>query len=298
MTGVQTCALPIFHVHRLLGILDVLETFHRSGFLHLDISPDNILLIGDGRRERITLIDYNSVHTLWEIRQGEAVYYSLKDGYTAQEVRAGKLAEIGYPADLYALTAVFYRMLSGQDLSILQTVRGQAPDVADRSCLAAMPDTVRSMVRKILKRGLAVLVAKRYQTAEQMRADFQELQDRIEGKGITHPALWETGRANILRAIRQNPALEYIRQEEKMYPVLGETDCGETIALNTLMQRLVSAEGTSVFLLGSGGAGKTTALMRAAYLQPAKYSGGDPAVTYLSLYGYTGGTGEIGRAHV
>ncbi len=279
------------HVHRLLGILDVLETFHRSGFLHLDISPDNILLIGDGRRERITLIDYNSVHTLWEIRQGEAVYYSLKDGYTAQEVRAGKLAEIGYPADLYALTAVFYRMLSGQDLSILQTVRGQAPDVADRSCLAAMPDTVRSMVRKILKRGLAVLVAKRYQTAEQMRADFQELQDRIEGKGITHPALWETGRANILRAIRQNPALEYIRQEEKMYPVLGETDCGETIALNTLMQRLVSAEGTSVFLLGSGGAGKTTALMRAAYLQPAKYSGADPAVTYLSLYGYTGGTG-------
>ena len=76
-----------------------------------------------------------------------------------------------------------------------------------------------------------------------------------------------------------------------MYPVLGETDCGETIALNTLMQRLVSAEGTSVFLLGSGGAGKTTALMRAAYLQPAKYSGADPAVTYLSLYGYTGGTG-------
>ncbi len=280
------------HVHRMLGILDVLETFHRSGFLHLDISPDNILLIGDGRRERITLIDYNSVHTLQEIRQGEAVYYSLKDGYTAQEVRAGNLAEIGYPADLYSLTAVFYRMLSGQNLSILQTVRGQVSDVADIPCLDTMPDTVRSMVRKILKRGLAVLVSKRYQTVEQMRTDLNELQDRIEGKGITHPALWETGRTNILRVIRQNPALEYIRQEEKLYPVLGETDYGETITLDTLMQRVVSPGGSCVFLLGSGGAGKTTALMRAAYLQPSKYSGVDPAFAYLPLYGYTRGMGS------
>ena len=280
--------LPV-HVHRILGILDVLETFHHSGFLHLDISPDNILLIGDGRRERISLIDYNSVHTLQEIKRGESVYYSAKEGFTAPEILAGKVSEIGYPADLYALTAVFYRMLSGQNLSILQTVRGQVPDVADMPCLAAVPDTVRSMVRKILKRGLAVLVSKRYQTTEQMRSDLVELQDRIEGKGITHPALWETGHANISRAIRSNPALEYIGKEEKLYPILGETSEGETVDLDKLMQRIMSPEGSSVFLLGSGGAGKTTALMRAAYLQPSKYSGTDPAFTYLSLYGYTKG---------
>lgn len=286
--GGDAVPLPV-HVNRMLGILDVLETFHHFGFLHLDISPDNILLIGDGRKERISLIDYNSVHTLTEIRQGESVYYSAKEGFTAPEIRSGKLSEIGYPADLYALTAVFYQMLSGQRLSVLQTVRGQVPDVSDIPCLASMPDTVRSMVRKILKRGLAVLVSKRYQTTEQMRTDLEELHDRIEGKGITHPALWETGRANILRAIRHNPALEYIRNEETLYPVLCETDCGESITLDMLLQRLISSEGSSAFLLGSGGAGKTTALMRAAYLQPPKYSGAEPAFTYLSLYGYIGG---------
>lgn len=280
------------HVRRMLGILDVLEIFHRSGFLHLDISPDNILLTGEGRGERISLIDYNSVHTLREIRQGESVYYSEKEGFTAPEIRSGKISGIGYPADLYALTAVFYRILSGQNLSLLQAVRGQVPDIRGVPCLAAMPETVCSMVQKILKRGLAILVPKRYQTVEQMRADLEELQDRIEGKGITHPALWETGRANISRAVRQNPALGYIGQEEKLYPVFGDTDCGETIALDALMHRLVSPGGSSVLLLGSGGAGKTTALMRAAYLQPPKYSGTDPAVTYLSLYGYTGKKGS------
>lgn len=277
------------HVRRILGVLDVLESFHNSGFLHLDISPDNILLIGEGRRERISLIDYNSVHTIQEIRQGEAVYYSAKEGFTAPEIRSGKAVSIGYVSDLYALTAVFYRLLAGRKLSVLQTVCGQVPDVSEVSCLAAMPDTVCSMVRKILRRGLAVLTSRRYQTAEQMRRDLEELQDRIEGKGITHPALWETGRSNIIRAISSNPALSYIKEDENLFPVIGENSQGEAVSLEALIEETVSPEGSSVFLLGDGGAGKTTALMRAAYLQPAKYSGVEPAFTYLSLYGWSEG---------
>lgn len=275
------------HVRRVMGALDVLEAFHKSGFLHLDISPDNILLIGEGRKERISLIDYNSVHTIQEIRQGESVYYSVKEGFTAPEIRSGKVASIGYPSDLYALTAVFYRLLAGQNLSVWQTIRGQVPDVSDVPSLAAMPDTVRSMVRKILKRGSASLVSRRYQTAEQMRQDLEELQDRIEGKGITHPALWETGRSNMVRAIHSNPALGYIKEEGKLYPIIGETSQGEAITLEELLRELVSPAGSSVFLLGDGGAGKTTALLRAAYLQPSKYNGIEPAFTYLSLYGWS-----------
>lgn len=40
------------HIRRMLGALHVLEAFHESGFLHLDVSPDNILLIGNGENER------------------------------------------------------------------------------------------------------------------------------------------------------------------------------------------------------------------------------------------------------
>jgi serine/threonine protein kinase len=273
------------HVRRILGVLDVLEAFHNLGFLHLDISPDNILLIGEGRKERISLIDYNSVHTIQEIRQGKSVYYSVKEGFTAPEIRSGKIAAIGCSSDLYALTAVFYRLLAGQNLSVLQMVRGRIPDVSAASCLTTMPDTVCSMVRKILRRGLAAVASRRYQTAEQMRQDMEELQDRIEGKGITHPALWETGRNNMIRAVSSNPALSYIREDEKLFPVIGENAQGKAVPLDALIKEVVSPEGSSVFLLGDGGAGKTTALMRTAYLQPAKYSGIEPAFTYLSLYG-------------
>ena len=280
------------YVRRMMGALDVLEAFHNSGLLHLDISPDNILLIGEGKRERISLIDYNSVHTLEEIRQGGSFYYSAKEGFAAPEIRSGRSSAIGYGTDLYALTAVFYRMLTGRNLTVLETVRGQVPDISDAPCLADAPGTVRSMVRKILKPGLAATVSRRYRAAGQMRQDLEELMDRIEGKGITHPALWETGRANILRAINSNSALRYIKEEEKLYPVVGETKSGERISSEELLSRMLSPGGSSFFLLGDGGAGKTTALLRAAYLQPAKYSGAEPAVTYLSLYGWTEGKSD------
>lgn len=275
------------HIRRMLGILDVLEGFHSSGFLHLDISPDNILLIGDGRKERISLIDYNSVHTLQEIRQGRSVYYSAKEGYTAPEIRSGKIANIGFSSDLYALTAVFYRCLSGKNLTAMQMVRGVTIESSDMKCLQNMPDTVSSMVKKILKKGLFSLPGRRYQNAAQMRTDLEELQDRIEGKGITHWALWETGRAAAVQAVKTNPALNYIKDNEKLYPIVGETQAGEAVGLEHFISCMLSSEGSCALLVGSGGAGKTTALLRTAYMQKTGYCAISPAVSFISLYGFT-----------
>ena len=44
---------------RMIRLLDALEVFHKSGYLHLDISPDNIMLVGQEEKEHIFLIDYN-----------------------------------------------------------------------------------------------------------------------------------------------------------------------------------------------------------------------------------------------
>lgn len=277
------------HIRRILGLLNVLEAFHGSGYLHLDISPENVLLIGDGRKERISLIDYNSVHTLGEIQEGTSVYYSGKEGFTAPEIRLGQIGSIGYPSDLYGVTAVFYQLLTGKKLSVLQTVRGQVPDISKAPCLAHMPDTVFSMVKKILRRGFSAVVSRRYQNVTEMRQDLEELQDRSEGKGITHAALWETGRRNILRAVSANPALKYIKEDENIYPIIGETYEGETVILQDMVEKIIFYQGSSALLLGGGGAGKTTALMRQAYIQPGTYSGINPAFTYLSLYGWSQG---------
>ena len=264
--------------------LEVLEAFHTSGYLHLDISPDNILLIGQGKKERVTLIDYNSVHTLAEIREGDFVYYSAKEGYTAPEIRGKKKREIGFWSDLYAMTAVFYTCLTGEPMTVMQSVWKSVPDISGAECLQGCPSTVISMVRRILKKGLETIPQRRYQSAAQMLTDLEELEDRIEGKGITHWALWETGRAKVIKTIKENTALGYICEKEKLYPLRGTTESGEQVSL-TDTEFLYGIENRKpLFLIGSGGMGKTTALLRMGYHQRKKYSPADPAIIYISLF--------------
>ncbi len=275
-------------IGRIKKALEALEAFHDLGYLHLDISADNILLIGEGKKERVTLIDYNSVHTVQEIREGAGVYYSEKEGYTAPEVRAGRNREIGFASDLYAMTAVFYTGLTGKYLSVVQSLQTSVPEFADTGCLRDCPSTVLEMVRAILKKGLQPIARRRYQSVAGMLRDFEELSDRIEGKGITHWALWETGRERVRRTIQSNTAFHYICREEKLYPLRAATEAGEEVSLLD-PAFFCKTDHTPVVLMGSGGMGKTTALLRMAYYQKKTYSPLEPAITYLSLFDWKDG---------
>ena len=88
----------------MIGLLDALEAFHMSGYLHLDISPDNVMLVGSGEQERIFLIDYNSARAL---NATELAYVSCKAGYSAPEVTVPELSQVGFASDLYSVAAVF-----------------------------------------------------------------------------------------------------------------------------------------------------------------------------------------------
>lgn len=288
-----TAVIPLaHHVRRILGALDALALFHEAGFLHLDISPDNMLLIGDGRGERVTLIDYNSVHTMREIQEGAAVYFSEKEGYTAPELRSRTVSRIGPCSDLYSLAAVFYRCIAGRKLSILETSRATVPDCSDSACLKGLPETVHSLVRCILRRGLAHTPTHRYRSIAEFRRDLEELQDRIDGKGITQWALWEAGKTRAARIVQTNPALDYLRDREHLFPILCRDEAGNTTSFDTELRQMTMPGGQSILLIAGGGAGKTTALLSAALSQTTGYSSSKPALCYMSLYGWNSDAGR------
>ncbi|MDO5132346.1 MAG: protein kinase family protein [Eubacteriales bacterium] len=278
-------ALRTARIARILrGALEVLGAFHKEGYLHLDVSPDNILLIGEGEKERVTLIDFNSVHTVDEIVHNN-IRLTGKEGYTAPEVRMGIRGQIGPWTDLFSMTAVLWHCLAGKKLSPMQ-LTGAAP--ADPSALPLLencPAPVLSQLRRILAKGLSASPGRRYRAVPGMLADLAELESRILGKGITHWALWESGRARFFRMMRENTGLQYIRDDEKIYPLYAEREDGSRIKLE---EALFPADRPAL-LLGGGGTGKTTALCRIACRQPAKYAPEQPAVFYIPLSGYTGG---------
>ncbi|MBR2258297.1 MAG: hypothetical protein IJ899_13380 [Blautia sp.] len=269
---------------RMLAILDALEIFHVNGLAHLDIAPDNIILLGEGKRERALLIDYNSTMAVGLNRQKESAVFSVKQGYTAPEVRSGRLKDIGFASDMYSVTAVFYRMIAGTALTNFQMIRALPPDVSECPCVEREPDTVKAWVREILRRGLQTLPARRYQDTASMRRDLEELIDRIDGVGITHWALWEAGRAQVERMVRDNPSLSFIRNSAKLFPAMV-TDGKDIYPAE---EGIRNGKGSCILLAG-GGMGKTTSLLHIVFSQQTRYRPDVPALMYLSLYGYQPG---------
>lgn len=271
---------------RLLAVLDALEIFHDRGLIHLDIAPDNILLLGKGNRERALLIDFNSIMDVEPDRRNGQIL-SIKQGYTAPEVRRGKIREIGFPADLYSVTAVFYRMITGSALTSFQMIRALPPDVSDCPCLKDEPETVKAWVQEILRRGLQTLPSRRYKSAALMRRDIEELIDRIDGIGITHWALWEAGRRQVERMVRENPSLSFLGDSTALFPTMV-TDGEDVFPVEEKLQKTPD----SCLLLGGGGMGKTTSLLHIVFSQRGRYSPDCPAILYLSLYGWQAGNGS------
>ncbi len=96
----------------------------------------------------------------------------------------------------------------------------------------------------------------------------------------------ENGRRGLEELIRSNPSFRYLRAEEKRYPVRLDQQGGGS--LSGYLERVLSESGKSCLVVGEGGIGKTTLLLRAALLQGKKYSAAAPAVFYISLGGWNG----------
>ncbi len=267
---------------RLIGVLRALEEFHSLGYYHLDISPDNILLIGKDEEERVVLIDYNSVLSEDELKGNCDIFYSLKKGYTAPELRSGMRNKISASTDLYSVAAVFFRTVCGRALTEFEMLRRMPPDVSECAYIKNEPETVKNLVRKLLVKGLSPLPEKRYLSAFEMRKDFEELKDRILGMGITHWSLWESSRRNIREFIRNNTSFGFLKEQEGLF-TLNVCVGDEIKNTETFLNDIINGASSAV-LVGDGGMGKTTSLLNVAYNVNSKYNASSTAVSYISLY--------------
>lgn len=268
---------------RFIGILSALDEFHKMGYYHLDISPDNILLTGKGDDERVSLIDYNSVLSEAEVKGNDEIVFSLKRGYTAPELCSGIRSKISYATDLYSVAAVFFRAISGRALTEFEMLRRTPPDVSGYACIQSEPETVKSLVKKILTKGLATLPEKRYSCVAEMKTDFEELKDRILGVGITHWSLWENGRKTVLEMVKNNTSFRFLTDKKNIYNLNVKT-AGEIKSAELFLKDIVNGAPSTV-LTGDGGVGKTTSLLNIAYNFNTRYNSQAPIITYISLYG-------------
>jgi serine/threonine protein kinase len=92
----------------MIPILEGAKYVHEQGFLHRDIAPDNIYLPTDGMP---LLIDFGAARDAIA-QESKNISSIVKEGYSAPEQYTVNNQQ-NASADLYAIGAVFYRMITG-----------------------------------------------------------------------------------------------------------------------------------------------------------------------------------------
>jgi serine/threonine-protein kinase len=167
-------------------VLDAVAHAHRQLVLHRDLKPDNVLVAADGRTK---LLDFGIARVLApdDARTATAERF-FTPAYAAPELVSG--AHAGVPADVYALGALLYELLTG----VAPFVSADAtPAERERRILHVPPAPMRGVV---LARDRAACAA----------------------AGIDDPARWARQLGGDLerivqKALRKEPAARYASVE-------------------------------------------------------------------------------------
>ena len=141
-------------------VMDSLEIVHRSGLIHRDISPDNLMVDADGR---VKLIDFGAARDF--MAQGErSLSVMLKPGYAPEEQYRSRGVQ-GPWTDVYALCATIYRAITG--IVPEESLDRMAEDVLERPSQMGIP--IEPFQEEALMKGLAIFQRDRYQSIGELK---------------------------------------------------------------------------------------------------------------------------------
>ena len=168
-------------------IADAIGDVHRRGFVHRDLKPQNILLDKDGRPH---VADFGlALHASGQQRMAGDRSGTLR--YMAPEQVRGEAQWLDGRADVWALGAIFYEMLTGEPPFV-----GEDPQELAREIQGRPPRPPRQFapslpaeLERICLKCLAKEVGRRYATATDIVADLRRW---------LHP---RTGRRTIIASV-------------------------------------------------------------------------------------------------
>lgn len=231
-------------LNSLLALTRVIKKYHEAGFLHLDIKPENFLII-DETRELVKIFDTDTVVDKNKLTSGNAYFLPCSARWAAPEQRLGRRAKICEATDIYAIGAVLFWRIMGR-----APENGDIGPFSDWEFSGKMFETVNPKIKRLLKtifrKTLAASPRQRYQSADELEIAIEEA-----------VSITQAGQPFII----------------SNYRVPAETFVGRDNELNEIASFFQSACGKkgTVFLSGIGGIGKTELSIQYAFRYRSQY---------------------------
>ena len=143
-------------------VISILGRLHKSGLLHRDISPDNIMLDEDGS---VKLIDFGGSRRMGFANQQ---VFLGKWGFAPLEQMLSKLSEQGPWTDIYGICATLYCMMTG-DIPQSSFERNENDELIN---IADYTIQIDKKVAAAIMKGLSMKPEDRQQSIDELYFDL------------------------------------------------------------------------------------------------------------------------------
>jgi tetratricopeptide (TPR) repeat protein/tRNA A-37 threonylcarbamoyl transferase component Bud32 len=162
--------------HAAAALVEVLaravHAAHQTGIVHRDLKPANVLLAEDGTPK---VTDFGLAKKLHEAGQTASNAIMGTPSYMAPEQAGGKSQQVGPAADVYALGAILYELLTGRPpfkaattLDTLMQVVADEP-VPPRQLQSKTPKDLETICLRCLHKAPQLRYASAWELAEDLR---------------------------------------------------------------------------------------------------------------------------------
>ena len=204
-------------VELLVPLIESLDEIHSQGLIHRDISPDNIMVLPDGR---IKLMDFGAARDYTEFGE-KSLSIVLKPGYAPPEQYQTHGVQ-GPWTDIYALCATMYKCITGEN----------PPDALDRLVddhlkkISAFGISVSPQIEKAIIKGMSVAAKDRYQNVgdfcEDLYGGYEENSEPEAEESQAEPVVAEANVETKMDMLTEEtpqskyPTTEAVQEREKL----------------------------------------------------------------------------------